>query len=43
MFNLKDSVDLFEGETGGFDIEEPDDGEPSEVENGKDDIESVAD
>lgn len=43
MFNLKDSVDLFQRKTRGFNIEEPNDGEPSEVENGKDDVESIAD
>lgn len=43
MLDLEDAVDFFEGQPGGLDVEEPDDGDPAEVEHGEDDVEAPLD
>lgn len=43
VLDLEDAVDFFERKAGGFDVEEPDDRDPAEVENGEDDVEAPLD
>ena len=43
MLDLEHSVDFFQRESGGFNVEEPDDWKPSEIEDSKDDIEAPTD
>jgi hypothetical protein len=43
VLDLEDAVDFFERKARGLDVEEPDDGDPAEVEDGEDDVEAPLD
>jgi hypothetical protein len=43
VLDLEDAVDFFERKARGLDVEEPDDRDPAEVEDGKDDVEAPLD
>jgi hypothetical protein len=43
VLDLEDTVDFFERKARGLDVEEPDDGDPAEVEDGEDDVEAPLD
>ena len=43
VLDLEDAVDFFERKAGGFDVEEPDDWQPSQIEHGEDYVEAPTD
>jgi hypothetical protein len=43
VLDLKDSVDFFQRQSGRLDVEEPDDWQPSQIEDGEDDVEAPSD